>query len=169
MKWKEIPDWPVYEVSDTGRVRRKLIGLRGSPAVERIPYITTNGYPYISLRQPGDKKGRAIAVSRLVLMAFVGLPPTEDHQAAHGDGDPLNNNLSNLRWATHSENQMDRVRHGTSNRGARQHMSKLTADDILAIRRRLAAGHTQRSIADDHGIARTTVSSIAIGKSWFWL
>jgi len=51
-------------------------------------------------------------IHRLVLIAFVGLQP-DGMEALHRDGDPGNNTLSNLRWGTHSENQLDQVAHGT--------------------------------------------------------
>jgi hypothetical protein len=59
-------------------------------------------------------------VHRLVLAAFVGpCPPGND--ACHGDGDPTNNRLTNLRWDTHRENMRDMVRH---ERQGNQHMGK---------------------------------------------
>lgn len=44
--------------------------------------------------------------------------------------------------------------------------ARLTSGDVQEIRAALAAGTSQGVIAARFGIARTTVSSIAIGKSW---
>lgn len=47
------------------------------------------------------------AVHLYVLETFVG-PRPEGMQACHGDGDPANNRLSNLRWDTCSNNNLDK-------------------------------------------------------------
>jgi hypothetical protein len=52
-------------------------------------------------------------VHRLVLLAFRGEPPTPHHECAHWNGDPSDNSIGNLRWATKVENHADRWRHGT--------------------------------------------------------
>jgi hypothetical protein len=51
-------------------------------------------------------------VHTLVLEAFVG-PRPPGKEACHGNGQPGDNRLSNLRWGTRSENIADAVRHGT--------------------------------------------------------
>ena len=49
--------------------------------------------------------GRNYQVHRLVASTFLGLPPTANHwQVNHLDGDPLNNHVSNLCYATPSQN-----------------------------------------------------------------
>jgi hypothetical protein len=45
------------------------------------------------------------------MLAFVG-PRPEDREIAHWNGDRADNRLVNLRYATKSENALDRVRHG---------------------------------------------------------
>jgi len=64
----------------------------------------------VSLSKGTDKQ-KLVKVHRLVLLAFVGAPP-KGMEACHYDGDPQNNNLSNLRWDTAKENWVDRKRHG---------------------------------------------------------
>src|SRR6185437_6200778 len=51
------------------------------------------------------------SVHRLALTAFIG-PCTDGLIGCHNNGDPADNRLSNLRWDTYSENNLDRVRHG---------------------------------------------------------
>lgn len=58
-------------------------------------------------------------VHRLVLEAFVG-PCPEGMEGCHGDGDPTNNSLGNLRWDTATSNQLDKVRHGTHHNAAKE-------------------------------------------------
>src|SRR5690606_38480338 len=56
----------------------------------------------------------------LVAEAFIG-PRPEGAECLHGDGDHTNNMVSNLRWGTKSENQLDSVRHGTHHQANKTH------------------------------------------------
>jgi len=47
-----------------------------------------------------------------MLAAFHGEKP-DGYEARHLDGDKLNNHPSNLAWGTHSENECDKMKHGT--------------------------------------------------------
>jgi len=67
MEWRRIPGWNVYEVSEFGDVRR-AVRVKGHYGL-RKPYLSNGKYLHIRLRQPGDKKGLAIPVAQLVLMA----------------------------------------------------------------------------------------------------
>lgn len=95
-----------YEVSDLGRVRSLI--------QDKIidPYAgNQRGHLRISLN-PEVGAQRGLYVHRLVLDAFVE-PFPKGKECRHLDGDPTNNRLDNLRWGTQSENNLDRVRHGT--------------------------------------------------------
>ena len=100
-----------------------------------------------------------------------GHPPTDAHQAAHncGKGHEGCVNPRHLRWATASENQMDRLAHGTSPRGNGNGKASLTADQVAAIRERLAAGASQAQIAREHGVHLSTIHLIKTGRNWGWL
>lgn len=50
------------------------------------------------------------AMHRLVAYAFLGDPPSSKHEVDHIDGNPANNEVSNLRWVTHSENISNKIR-----------------------------------------------------------
>jgi hypothetical protein len=104
---------------------------------------------------------------RLVALAF--LPnPRHLSDVAHNDGDPSNNHVSNLRWSTHRDNQMDMRRHGTMQDGERCVTSKLTTAQALAIRARvIAEGRgSGRRIAKEYGLSFAQVSRIKNGKRW---
>lgn len=68
-------------------------------------------------------------------------------------------NPEHLFLGTLLDNNADRDRKG-------RNASKLTAEQVVAIRRRRAAGETQQSIADDFGVSRPLISMIASGKVW---
>jgi hypothetical protein len=84
------------------------------------------------------------------------------------NGDPLDNRAENLAWKTPADNQADRIRHGTSNRGTQHGQAKLTDQDVREIRR-LARTMRQVDIAAQFKINQTTVSSIINQKTWGWL
>jgi hypothetical protein len=81
-------------------------------------------------------------------------------EACHNDGNPSNNRLTNLRWDTRSENQRDRVRHGSAS------YVKLAESDITRIWERLLAGDSLVSIARDFGVTSGTISGIRCGTRW---
>lgn len=65
---------------------------------------TLRGYKEIGLRRAEDGQ-RFFLVHRLVANAFVS-NTDEKPQVNHIDGNPLNNQFSNLEWVTQSENQL---------------------------------------------------------------
>jgi hypothetical protein len=122
----EVPD--LYQVSDQGQVKAlsRARRIRGGIVVmmpERI--LTPNrshkkGYLRVSLRLHGGKQAQRY-VHRLVLEAFVG-PCPEGMQARHyPDPDPTNNRLANLSWDTPSQDNYDRVEHGTHQHAKKTH------------------------------------------------
>lgn len=100
-RWLPVPGLDRYEVSDRGRVRgRRGHLLRPSP--------NQSGHLRMSLYVGGGR--RSFLVHQLVLTAFVG-PCPPGLECCHGDGDPTNNRLGNLRWDTRPSNMADRRRH----------------------------------------------------------
>lgn len=95
MNWKRIEGFDSYSVSDTGEVRNDVTGRIKSKTLNK-----RNGYYYVDLWK--DNVGVKRPVHRLVAEAFienVDDSPTVDHI----DGARTNNVVSNLRWATFSE------------------------------------------------------------------
>lgn len=95
------------EVRSLDRLSASGNRLRGKPLA---PRTTLAGYPIADLWRDG--KPQTFRVHRLVLAAFVG-PCPPGMEGCHDDGDPSNNQLTNLRWDTHSANIADQVTHGT--------------------------------------------------------
>ena len=165
--WRPIPGYEGYEVSNFGNVRSyRLSGLNGgrrSVPVTINPWTKLSGHLSVSLRKKGNTHKKL--VHRLVLLAFVGKCPC-DMEAAHNNGIPYDNRLSNLRYDTRSGNIMDRVKHGGSNRGSRHVLSKLNEQDVLSIRK---DARPQKKIAADYGVSQSRISSIKSKKVWAWL
>lgn len=114
--------------------------------------------------------GKRWHAPRLVCTLAHGEAPPTQPETAHscGKGHLGCVSAKHLRWANRSENLMDRVEHGTHNRGERHPESKLNRDKILAIRA-LRGKLTQREIAKQFGISAGHVSEIQTGKTWGWL
>jgi hypothetical protein len=109
--------------------------------------------------------GKRTYLGRVVLATFVG-PCPQGMECCHGDGDPANNNLWNLRWDTRAANVSDTIRHGRHPAGERNHFAKLTAEQVHEIVRLRASGWTQLEIAKRFGVERSNISQIVNGKSW---
>lgn len=164
-EWRAVPDWPEYQVSDDGRVRRVKAG--GGATVGRIltPWMQkAGGYPAVALYRNNIRFSTTI--HRLVALAFIGPQPSPKHLVAHWDDDPTNNAPGNLRWATQTENMRDADRNGFNNRGERNGMAKLDSVCVMAIRKMVKMRIPVDHIADGFGIVAATVRDIQSGNRW---
>ena len=164
MVWKIIPEFPEYEVSDRGEVRRKVASRGTRPGKLLRPYDNGNGYLKVQLVNKGIKK-RA-TVHRLILQTFRGPPPRGKTDCAHLNGLRSDNRLSNLEWKSRAENMLDAKVHGTAAIGERNGHAKLTEQDVMHMRRRRQNGETFQSIANSYSVSRRTASDAIKGKNW---
>lgn len=79
-------------------------------------------YLTVSLSVGGVKTN--MGVHRAVLLAFKDRPPAGKPHALHGNGDPLDNRLCNLRWGSASENMADKLAHGRNPYAERDRCSR---------------------------------------------
>lgn len=121
-RWKAIPGFPGYEISDHGRVRSYWkrvsngIGkgcrmvLIDNPVHYYSPQVGSSGYvQMVFKKRPAYSNQR---IHRLMLEVFIG-PCPKGMEACHNDGNKTNNILPNLRWDTRKNNIGDQIRHGT--------------------------------------------------------
>lgn len=158
-EWKTIP-WGNndYEASTYGRIRHGGYIMLGNP--------DKNGYPLANLIA-GPKKLSTHA-HILVALAFLG-PRPKGHQVAHGDGDPANNKLSNLRYCTPLENIRDKWRHGTMPLGEQLSWSKLTEANVKHIRSSYVPRDRERGcrgLARKFGVHEETIRRVLRFSSW---
>jgi hypothetical protein len=168
-RWLPVPDWPGYEVSDWGQVRsyrmrggrtRKghMIALTpmiiGGYVKERTGHLEVCLYRTID----GVKKKWRTGIHVLVLTVFKE-PCPPGLQCCHGDSDPTNNRLSNLRWDTPVNNKLDML-------WCENGQFKLSNNDVLAIWGRLLAGEKDYRIAKDYGVTNPIIGGIRKGDYW---
>lgn len=159
-KWKEIPGFSWYEVSDLGRVR-SLKNSDDEPKFMRLR-IGDTGYVRVTLQDDYGEK-RVMPVHLLVAYAFMG--PPRGRIVRHLDGDRSNPKLSNLKYGSRQENEEDKLDHGTHALGEQNSMSLLTKREVKKIFS-LKNKMPQDQIAQKFGISRQAVSDIHRGITW---
>lgn len=171
--WKIIPDWPAYEASSLGRVRRA-----DSHRVLKLN-VNLKGYKIVGLSKNG--KQSTVTVAKAVALAFLG-PRPDGLQINHIDGVKTNNRPENLEYCTASYNDKHAFRLGL-NKGGKDHglnrhpearlygskapSAKFTEDQVRAIRQEYAEGRTTYiELAARFGVHRRTILRMVTGASW---
>jgi hypothetical protein len=152
-----------YSVSSHGRIRRDSSFRPGQVGCIRKSSPDRSGYLRLVLSQPGKK--RYVHVHHVVAEAFLGPRPV-GLTVNHRDGDKKNNHAINLEYLTPALNSAHAARLGLLARGSRQGLSRLTEEDVRAVRRLIAAGSSDAVIANRFGVAPATVWFIRTGKTW---
>jgi hypothetical protein len=117
-RWLAVTGWEdAYEISDHGRVRSLPKSNRAWTVVLK-PATGKNGYLYVALCRNATPRTRL--VHHLVAEAFIG-PRPPGLEIRHLDGNGKNNTPGNLTYGTSSENEFDKVRHGTHNHAGQTH------------------------------------------------
>lgn len=127
------------------------------------PFKTYLGYGAIRLN------GKLLRAHRHICECAHGLPLQKKIDAAHKCGVRKCMNPRHIRWATRSENEMDKVDHGLSNRGVRQWKHKLNEAQVLAIKVDYAKGKSKQALYAEYAVAPRTIRDILNGVTWNWL
>lgn len=128
------------------------------------------GYYYVELSKNGTKA--TFAIHQLVAQAFLDNPGNKPI-VNHIDGNKLNNSLTNLEWATYSQNLQHAYKTGLRRTvsieavGTKNYKRKLKPEQVIEIKRLLATGNlTHKDIATKFDVARSTVTEIKSGRRW---
>ncbi len=153
-EWRDIAGYDgEYQVDESGNVHRKTLTYRNRYN-EKVTHKTiASGYRAVWL---GGRGGKNHYVHRLMAFAFIGSPPGDGYQVAHWDGDKTNNHVSNLRWATSSENNRDQRRLDAH--------PKLTQKQVDEIRSR--KGETYTALGKEFGVGFSHISRIINRIMW---
>lgn len=97
-QWKQILDYPDYEVSTEGRVRSN----KRKKTTILQPYSRHNGYLSVQLCDSQGKHN--CSIHRLVLCTFQPCENMEQLQVNHLNCNRTDNRLENLEWSTVQQN-----------------------------------------------------------------
>lgn len=127
------------------------------------PFATTDkGYGQVVI------DGKKIGAHRYMCILKYGPPPFDGAEAAHscGKGHEGCFHPLHVRWADHSTNIMDRVAHGTHNRGEVHPNVKLTRAQARMI---AFDGRSWAELAVECGVSESAIQKVKEGTSWSWL
>jgi hypothetical protein len=97
-QWKTVPGLNGVEASSDGYIRN----MTGNSDPRKGSIHKASGYYNIKVN------GKNYKSHQLICMAFHDLPPTDQHTVDHIDRNRLNNSADNLRWATSTEQNLNR-------------------------------------------------------------
>lgn len=169
VEFRDIKDCPGYRISNTGIVQscRSTGDGHFRSAWKTLKPTDRKGYLRVSMRRAGKKY--CIGVHQLVLFNFVG-PCPDGMECRHLNGNAHDNRLENLKWDTHKANYEDQITHGTVALGERNGKSKLTADLVIELRRRVNNGDKMADLAREYGLTFACVQGAIHGKrSWKYI
>lgn len=176
-EWSAVVGFPAYRVSSLGRLR-SIVRRRGARAGInggilfgwKHRSIAGGKVSCISASLRKDEKAHERRMHHLVLEAFVG-PRPDGMEGCHNDGNPENNAVGNLRWDTHAANMADQAVHGTKSNppihlGENHPKTKLTEEDVKAIRAAPRVRGMKTKLANIYGVAQITITRIINREVW---
>lgn len=160
-EWRPVVNFETwYEVSDLGRVRRRIRPDRPlAPGLKK-------GYCGVSLCVRNRITQRL--VHTLVAEAFLGMPP-DGMEVSHEDNNRSNNRLENLRYVTHAQNMQHCAATTGHTRGERNPFATTTEAQAMRVKRMLQVGGVglpTEVIAVCVGVSIHVVHQIRSGKNW---
>lgn len=162
MEWLDIPGLDgKFQVSNTGCIRNSKTG-----TILKL-HTNSNGRIVVNVKPLGRKgPGKTLNVHRCVALAFLERND-ETHEVNHIDGNPSNNNVSNLEWVSHAENMQHAVTTGlrTYKNGEDVVNSKLTNEQVNEIRL-LSKDFSNRKLAKMYSVSHVTINYIINNKSY---
>jgi hypothetical protein len=113
-QWKKIIGYEKYEISTLGNVRSN----NGKTSIIRKQQIHWTGYPIVQLckTENGKEKRKTMRVHRLIAEAFIP-NPYNLKEVDHIDKNRANNDISNLRWCNHSQNNQNKNKQSNNKSG----------------------------------------------------
>lgn len=158
---KPVVGYPAYEISIEGKVYRAASG------AEMSLRQAGSGYLRFTVTTGGVPRQKTVSVHRMVAEAFIPNPENKPF-VNHLDGNKRNNRLENLEWCTAKENTQHALATGLapSQKGVKNPASKLTEQQVIAIKRLIALGAPSIVIAHAAGVDPCTIYEIKAGKNW---
>lgn len=154
---KQINGFEGYIIYEDG----KIMGRKGKYL---RPWIGRGGYLKVCLKYNG--KARWVYVHRLMCETYLD-NPLKKKEINHIDGNKMNNVLSNLEWATRSENGLHAFRNKLNDapKGENSGNHKLTYADVLNMRS-MKGIKKGVELSKEYGISKTHVCNILKNRYW---
>lgn len=174
-EWRVLREFPDYEISNDGRLRRLTAG-SNTKAGAHIRAVNGN-YPHYGLTYPDGRRTHQSA-HRLVAAEFLDPEPWPGALVLHDDDNRLNCRHTNLKWGTGKINVEDAKRNGKwavgrnhssaakpwyRPRGSSHARAKLTEDQVRQI---LVDDRPASRIAESYGVNSALIPRIKQGKIW---
>lgn len=166
-KHTPIPGWENYGISEDAEIIR-LVARKGAQKGLVLKQHMHKTRGYLNVRLYDRDRQKTFDVHRLMAMTFLGGVPDGMH-VCHINGIKTDCRLSNLRVDTAASNEMDKVNHGTSNRGERFGRSKYTEEQVIKAKQLLAKKWRAKDVSAATGISLSSVKAISSGANWYWL
>lgn len=167
--WKDIQGYEgLYQISSLGRVKafpRPIPGAYKNREFIKKTSHDNYGYPIVGLSKNG--KSKTFTIHRLVAKAFI---PNPDclKEVNHKDENKDNNCEDNLEWCTTQYNLTYGHRLDCA-KGERNHLHKLTEDQVAEIRRIYKKGDPEfglSALGRKYNVSHTAIEWIVKRKSW---
>lgn len=146
---KNIPGFPGYKATKDGQIFSVKAKRYLKPSVQSAGYLT------VSLYQ--NSKQKTMTVHRAVMLAYGGVVDPS-YTIDHINNCKRDNRLSNLRYVSRSEN----TRKGNLTAGR----TKLTEALVAQIKKALAQGEKNKTLAARYAVDASVISNIKRGKAW---
>lgn len=167
-EWRVIPQFQDYEASSFGRIRsreREIVYSDGRRRTHKSKILNPGvsaGYLFVNICKNG--KSKSVKVHSLVASTFLGEKP-EKFDVCHINGDRTDNRISNLEYGSRSKNNLD----GYRIRGCVNKNQKLSPDIAEEIKRKLLLGVSQRELAREYLVCKSTISAIKNNELYGWV
>ena len=141
-----------FEVSNRGEVRKVATG--------SLVKLTATSAGYLCCGVACDGQRRTRRVNIMMAEAFIG-PRPDGHEVGFIDGIKTNLHLSNIHYGTAKELAEFRLANGF-----KQPSAKLTAEQVLEMRRKIASRVRFETIAAEYGVSYGTVKKVSCRSTW---
>lgn len=159
---KQNDAWFLSKVSEGVLVVKKSGKILNTLTNNYIGALGSGGYYKISMKDFDINKIRNMQVHRLVFLVHKGKIP-KGYEVDHEDENRSNNAASNLQAITRSNNSS---RSKPSQAGSKNPFSKLTEEDVRAIRRLYKKGVSQKRLSAQYDVTKVSIHCIVKNKTW---